>query len=210
VLGRQVANASSASIDDRKYAGIFMVETTVKDGKEPAEAEAAAYEEIEKLQKDEVPAEELQKVKNAYKANAYRRLSSPFFVGFQLVRSDAMGDWRLINTSAERADAVTAADVQHVAREYLTRENRTVATFLRKEGAKEEDPEIARLPPQAQVMVRQATIQIEGEKDMAKLQQMVAQMQQMAGQAPPEMKPAFEIVRKRAGERLQALSGEKK
>ncbi len=62
----------------RKYAGIFMVETTVKDGKEPAAAEAAVYEEIEKLQKEEVPAEELQKVKNAYKANAYRRLSSPF------------------------------------------------------------------------------------------------------------------------------------
>ena len=39
-----------------------------------------SYEEIEKLQKEPVPAEELQKVKNAFKANAYRRLSSPFAV----------------------------------------------------------------------------------------------------------------------------------
>jgi zinc protease len=210
VLGRKVANQSSADHESRKYAGIFKVETTVKDGTEPAAAEAAVYEEIEKLQKEEVPAQELQKVKNAYKANAYRRLSSPLFVGFQLVSYDALGDWRLINTAPERADAVAAADVRRVAQEYLTRENRTVATFLRKEGAPPEDPEIAKLPPQAQAMVRQATRQIEGEKDPAKLQEMVGQLQQMAAQAPPEVKPALDLVLKRAGERLLALSAEKK
>ncbi len=107
-------------------------------------------------------------------------------------------------------DAVTAGDVQRVAKEYLTKENRTVATFLRKEGAAPEDPEMARLPPEAQAMVRQATKQIEGETDAAKLQQMAAQMQQMASQAPAEMKPAFDLILKKAGERLSALSGEKK
>jgi len=35
-------------------------------------------------------------------------------------------------------------------------------------------------------------------------------MQQTAGQVPPEMKPAFELVLKRAGERLEALPGENK
>jgi hypothetical protein len=35
-------------------------------------------------------------------------------------------------------------------------------------------------------------------------------MQQMGAQVPAEMKPAFDIVLKRAGERLQALSVEKK
>jgi predicted Zn-dependent peptidase len=210
VLGRQVANDSSASIDVRKHAGIFMVETTVKDGREPAAAEAAVYEEIERLQKEEVPGEELQKVKNAFKANSYRRLASPFAIFIQLVRYDALGDWRFINTSAGLADAVTAADLKRVAGEYLTKENRTVGTFLRKEGAAPEDPEIAGLPPQAQEMVRQATKQIEGETDAAKLQEMVARMQQMAAQAPAEMKPAVDVVLKRAGERLQALSGEKK
>jgi predicted Zn-dependent peptidase len=210
VLGRQVANEASASIDPRKYAGIFMVETTVKDGKEPAAAEAAVYEEIEKLQSDPVPPEELQKVKNAFKANSYRRLSSPFAIFIQLVSYEALGDWRHINTSPERADAVTAADLQRVARDYLTKENRTVATFLRKEGGAPEDPEIAKLPPPAQAMARQATKQIEAETDAAKLQEMVAQMQQMAAQVPAEMKPAFDLVVKRAGERLQALSAEKK
>jgi predicted Zn-dependent peptidase len=135
VLGRQVANEASASIDPRKYGGIFMVEATVKDGKAPAEAETAVHEEIEKLQREPVPEAELQKVKNAFKANSYRRLSSPFAIFIQLVTYEGAGDWRLINTSPERADAVTAADLQRVAKEYLTKENRTVATFLRKEGA---------------------------------------------------------------------------
>jgi hypothetical protein len=39
---------------------------------------------------------------------------------------------------------------------------------------------------------------------------MVAQMQQMGSQVPAEMKLAFDLIQKRAGERLQALSGEKK
>ncbi len=47
VLGRQVANQASASHDQKKYGGIFETEVTVKDGKEPAAAEAAVYEELE-------------------------------------------------------------------------------------------------------------------------------------------------------------------
>ena len=207
VLGRQIANDAGAGVEPRKYAGIFEVECTVKDGKEPAAVEAAVYEEIAKLQSEDVPAEELQKVKNAYKANAYRRLSSPFAVFMQLVRYDATADWPLINRAPELAEAVTAADLRRVAQEYLKPENRTVGTFLRKAGAAPPDPELASLPPQAQAMVRQASQQIAAETDPAKLRQMVDEMQQMTGQVPAEMKPAFELVLKRANERLEALAG---
>jgi predicted Zn-dependent peptidase len=207
VLGRRIANEVSASIDPHKYAGIFMAECTVKDGKDPAAAEAAVYEEIARLQNAPVPAEELQKVKNAYKANAYRRLSSPFAVAIQLMRYDALGDWQYINTSPEKADAVTATDLQRAAREYLTKDGRTVGTFLRKEGA---DPEVAKLPAQAQAMVRQTLKQIEGEKDAARLQQMLTEMQQAASQVPPEMKPALDLILKRVSQRLASLPGEKK
>ena len=210
VLGRQVANQASASVDPLRYGGIVEVECVVKDGKEPAAVEQAVYEEMERLQKEPVPAEELQKVKNQAKANAYRRLASPISVAIQLMVYDALGDWKYINTSADRTDAVTAGDLQRVAKDYLTKETRTVAIFLRKEGAAAEDPEIARLPPQAQAMVRQNLKQIEAETDAAQLQEGIAQMQQMAGQAPPEMKPALDIVLKRAQERLTALSSEKK
>jgi predicted Zn-dependent peptidase len=135
VEGRRIANAVSAAIEPRKYGGIFMVECTVKDGGDPAAVESAVYEELGRLEAEPVPAEELQKVKNAYKANAFRRLASPFAILIQLMTYDALGDWRYINTSAEMAEAVTAADLQRVATEYLTKQSRTVGTFLRKAGA---------------------------------------------------------------------------
>jgi len=210
VLGRQVANEASASVDPRKYAGIVEIECVVKDGKDPAAVEQAVYEEVERLQKEPVPAEELQKVKNQAKANAFRRLASPMSITIQLLVYEGRGDWRYINTSPEKTDAVTAEDLQRVAREYLTKESRTVGVFLRKEGGPPEDPEIAKLSPQGQAMVRQGLKQIEGETDAASLQQGIAQLQQMSAQVPPEMKPAVELLLKRAQERLSALSSEKK
>jgi predicted Zn-dependent peptidase len=210
VLGRRIANQVSASIDPRKYAGIFEVECTVKEDQDPAAVEAAVYEEIDRLKDEPVPAEELQKVKNGYKAYAYRRLASPFAIAIQLMVYDGRGDWRYINTSAEKADAVSADDIQRAAREYLTRESRTVGVFLRKEGAKEEDPGIAALPAPARPMVRQALQQIEAQTDPAALQQMLSQMEEGAAQAPPEMKPAVDLILKRGRERLAALSAEEK
>jgi hypothetical protein len=207
VDGRKIANQVSASLDAKKYDGIFIVECTVKDGEDPAAVEAAVYEEIAKLQAEPIPPEELQKVKNGYKAYAYRRLTSPTSIGIQLLVYAGLGDWRYINTSAAAIDAVTAADLQRAAREYLVKDHRTVGVFLRKEGAAPEDPELAALPPPAQSMVRQTLKQLESLEDPAKLQQMIGQMQQAADQAPPEMKPAIDLILKRANERLEALTG---
>jgi predicted Zn-dependent peptidase len=213
VLGKQVANEAQASVDIRKYAGIFELESVVKDGKDPAEVEKAIDEEIARIQKDPLPAEELQKVKNQFKANAYRRLSSPFFIAVQLMVYDALGDWKYINNAAEKADAVTAADIQRVAETYLTRENRTVGVFLRKEkegSAEAEDPAVAALSPAAQTMVRQGLKQIEAETSADKLRQGMAQMKAMAAQAPPEFKPGIDLLLKKAEERLAVLEGGKK
>jgi predicted Zn-dependent peptidase len=135
VLGRGIANAVSAAHDQNKYGGEFQVEVTVKDGKDPAAAEAAVYDEVEKLKQEPVPAEELQKVKNQEKANAFRRLLSPTGIMIQLLVFDGLGDWRTINEYADRVDAVTAEDVQRVAKQYLVKDSRTVGTFVRKEAA---------------------------------------------------------------------------
>lgn len=210
VLGRQIANEASASNSQEKYGGAFQVEATVKDGKEPAAVEAAIYQEIEKLQKEVVPAEELQKVKNQEKANAYRRLVNPMFIMYQLLVNDAAGDWTLINSYADKIDAVTAADVQRVASQYFDKESRTVGIFLRKQGAAPADPELAALPEQAQPMAKQALQQIQAQTDAAKLREGIARMQAMAAQAPAEMKPALDLVLKRAQERLAALEAGKK
>src|SRR5688572_3082775 len=49
VQGRELANNVSASVSKMKYAGVFEIESVVKDGKEPAAVEAAIYSELERL-----------------------------------------------------------------------------------------------------------------------------------------------------------------
>jgi len=212
VTGRQLANDGSASVDLRKYDGIIEVESTVKDGKDPAAVEQAIYEELEKLKDEPLPAEELQKIKNQAKANAYRRLSSPFSIAIQLMIYDGFGDWRYINTYAEEVDRVTAADIQRAAKDYFTKDNRTVGVFLRKGGdsAADDDPEVAALPAPAQAMARQQIARIKAETDPAKLREGLAQMEEAKSQVPPEMKPVLDLIVKRAQERLAALEGQKK
>ena len=53
----------------------------------------------------------------------------------QLIQNDGEGDWREINEEGPKIQAVTAADVQRVAKTYFTKENRTVAVYTRKAGA---------------------------------------------------------------------------
>jgi len=213
VTGRQVANEASASVDLKKYDGLIQVESTVKEGKDPAAVEQAVYEELAKLEDEPLPAEELQKIKNQAKANAFRRLSSPFSIALQLMIYDGFGDWRYINTYAEEVDRVTAADIQRAAKQYFTKENRTVGVFVRKPGdaaAASDDPEVAALPAPAQAMARQQIARIQAETDVAKLREGIAQMEQGKGQVPAEMKPVFDLILKRAQEHLAALEGQKK
>ena len=189
-----------------KYEGFFEVGAEVKDGRRPEEVEAALLAELDALKNEPVGERELQKVKNQELANSFRRLQSNFFLALQLMLYDSNGDWRYLNESPARLQAVTAADMQAAARKYFTRENRNIAYYLRKAGAAPEDPELAALPAQMRGMVRQQVAQIEGIGDPAELQELMAQLQQMAGQVPPAMKPALDYIMKKAQARLETLA----
>ena len=137
VLGSGVANDVGAAQDSMKWAGFFDLSGEAAPGHTPAEVENAIYAEIEKLQRDEVPADELQKVKNNFAAAEYRKLNSNMSILHQLIWNEGEGGWREINDANARLQAVTAADVKRVAGAYFTKENRAVATFTRKvEAAK--------------------------------------------------------------------------
>ena len=211
VLDKKVANNAVAYVNGQKYGGFIGAEITVKDGETPATVEAALMAEMERLKETDVPADELQKVKNQAKANAYRRLSSGAFIMFQLLQYEGQGDWKLINEHSDRVDGVTAADIQRVAKLYLNKDTRSVATFTRKAtdpGAPPEDPEIAALPDQAKAVVKQAIAAISAEKDLANLKKRADQMRGQASQLPPQMKPAFDIILKKAEARIAELEKE--
>lgn len=137
VLGSGVATTVSADQESQKWAGLFDISGEAREGHTPQEVEQGIYENLEKLKQEEVPAEELQKVKNNFAAQEYRRLTSNFAIMMQLIRNDGEGDWRETNEQGRKIQAVTAADVQRVARTYFTKENRAVAVYTRKPGSAE-------------------------------------------------------------------------
>ena len=134
VLTNEVATDVWAHQMSQKWAGSFNAGGEARDGHTPEQVEAAIYAEIEKLQRDEVPAAELQKVKNNFAAGEYRRLNSNMSILMNLVQNDGSGYWREINEAGAKVQAVTAADVQRVARQYFTKENRAVGVYTRKAG----------------------------------------------------------------------------
>jgi predicted Zn-dependent peptidase len=134
VLGAQVATEVSANQDSRKWAGLFDITAEAKDGHTPDEVEKGIYAELDKLKKEEVPAEELQKVKNQFAAHEYRKLSSNTPILMYLIGNEGEGDWREINEAGKKIQGVSAADVKRIVNQYFKKENRAVATYTRKGG----------------------------------------------------------------------------
>lgn len=132
VLGSEVATDASAGQMSLKWAGWFSAEGEAREGHTPQEVERAIYAELEKLKTEDVPPEELQKVKNNFAAAEYRKLGSNQAILMQLIFNAGLGDWREFNAAAAKYQAVTAEDVKRVAQKYLTKENRAVATYTRK------------------------------------------------------------------------------
>lgn len=132
VLTNAVATETWAWQGSQKWAGEFNIGGEAREGKKPEEVEAAIYVELDRLKQEAVPAEELQKVKNNFAAGEYRKLTSNMAILMQLIQNDGLGDWRAINEAGPKIQAVTAADVQRVAKQYFTKENRAVAIYTRK------------------------------------------------------------------------------
>ncbi|MCL4807061.1 MAG: insulinase family protein [Thermoanaerobaculia bacterium] len=206
-VATQASAAHNSFVGPAKYAGSFTIGAEAKEGKTPAEVAAAALAEIERLKKEPVPADELQKVKNNVAANSFRRLSSNFFILLQLMVSEAYGDWTELNSGPKKLDAVTAADVQRVAQTYLVKENQATALVSRKAGSapSADDSALADVPEQMRPMIKQSLQRLAAETDAEKLKQAVAQMEGQASQVPPQMKKGLDLLVTKAKERLAEL-----
>jgi len=208
-----VATQASASHGPAKYSGSFSIGSEAKEGKTPPELAAKALVEIERLRNEPVPAEELQKVKNNIAANSFRRLSSNFPILVQLLVAEAYGDWHEINDRPRKLDAVTAADVQRVAKTYLVKENQATSLVSRKAGSapSADDAALADVPEQIRPMIKQSLERLGAETDAAKLKASLEKMETQSAQVPAEMKKGFDLLVAKAKERLAELekSGKK-
>jgi predicted Zn-dependent peptidase len=141
VLGSKVATQASAGQNPMKWAGYFNAGGEAREGHTPQEVEAGIYAELDRLKNEDVPSEELQKVKNNFAAGEYRKLTSNMAIFMQLVFNDGRGDWREINDAGAKYQAVSAADLRRVASTYFKPENRTVAIYTRKPGTAKKEKE---------------------------------------------------------------------
>jgi len=209
VLGTGPASSARAQLDDRKYEGLFEIDSEAKEGHAPEECEKAVYAELDRIAKDGVPEDELQAAKNRFLTTTYRQLDGNFPLMLRYGVADARGDWKLADQIAPAVQGVSSADLQRIVKKYFTKENRAVAIYTRKGGSEPEDPVVAALPAEAKGMVKQALSRIAAATDPAQLQQMLTRMETMSANAPENMKPGVEYVKTKIQARLAELDAKK-
>jgi len=210
VEGAQLASSAAAFYEARKYAGVFNLRAETKGDATPEQLLAAWDGIVAELIAEPVPADELAKVKNRVTAATYRHLRDPFFLMIQLAIMDALGDWRYLNTVAERTNEVTAEDVQRVAAKYFEPSKRLVSLYYRKEGteATETPSELEALPPEMRTALMSQAEAIAQIEDPAQLEMVLQQMEAQSAQVPEEMRPALDWMRGVIEERLAELQAE--
>src|SRR5580658_1267407 len=127
----QLALSVNAGKGDTFDPTIMTITIQPRSGVDPARTEKALYEELERLQSTAVESEELQKAKNELLAGQYRQMKTIAGRANLLGRYEVFyGDYSKLFTVDKEIQAVSAEDIQRVARTYFTEKNRTVATLL--------------------------------------------------------------------------------
>jgi zinc protease len=110
--------------------GLFYLSAELLPGKEVSEVEKALNDEIERLQKELVPPEELQKAKNQLEASFIYGQDSLFYQAMLLARHEIVSSWKKIDDYIPSILRVSSADVMRVAKQYLVPDNRTVGVLV--------------------------------------------------------------------------------
>jgi zinc protease len=109
---------------------LFTFYATVLPEKTVEDVERALLAEVERLQKEPVTEEELQRAKNQIEAAFVFRQDSTYERAATLGRYELIGGWRLRDDYLPRIRAVTAAEVQEAARRYFVGEHQTTAILV--------------------------------------------------------------------------------
>jgi len=109
---------------------IFWLYATPLPGQTPEALEQALLAEIELAKTDPIPAEEIDRAKNQIEAGFIWRQDSVQSRASSLARFELLGSWRLTEQYIPAIRAVTAADLQRVARTYFPAERKNGAVLL--------------------------------------------------------------------------------
>ncbi len=131
VDGQQLASSVRTSVRATLDPSLFRISAQPRRGVPLDKLEQAIYAQLLKLQTDGPTPEELQKAKNQSIASYYRSLESiSGKAGVIGNRQVMFGDYHSLATVEQKINAVTAADIQRVMKQYLQPNNRTVAMLI--------------------------------------------------------------------------------
>lgn len=122
---------TSGDYPGSKYPGLYIFFALPAQGHTPEECEAAILEEIEKLKTGRITPEELGKAKIRARSSLVSSLNSNDQIAHNIAFYEIIaGDWReMFHRGLEKLPAVTAAEVQELAKTYFIPENRSVAVI---------------------------------------------------------------------------------
>ena len=109
---------------------LFTLSADLLPGKEVAQVEKAIDQEVERLQKELVGQQELEKAKNQLEASFIYAQDSLFYQAMLLARHEIAVSWRTIDDYLPSIRKVSPEDIQRVAKKYLTPDNRTVGILI--------------------------------------------------------------------------------
>jgi zinc protease len=109
---------------------LFWCWATAMPGQTPETVETALLAEMERLGREPVSDEELARAKNQIEAGFVFQQDSVHRRAALLARFETIGGYRLLDSFVDRVRAVTAADVQRVARAYFLHDRKTVGVLL--------------------------------------------------------------------------------
>ncbi|MBJ6726532.1 M16 family metallopeptidase [Geomesophilobacter sediminis] len=134
VQEKQLATSVSAfSAPGSRYPNLFIIGATPRAPHTVTEVEAAINEELERLKTEPMTAAELQQILNQLEFEESRQMATNGGLARNLTEYEAVaGTWRYLIEHRQKVAKVTPADVERVARQYFTKENRNVAVITKK------------------------------------------------------------------------------
>lgn len=120
------ASYARTAIDDKT----FSLTAQAQPGVDPADLEAALLAQVEALQSAPPSEEELERAKAQIESSFVFSQDSMFYRAMILGTYELAGDWRKADDYLPGVRAVTAEDVQRVARTWLVEKNRTTGILL--------------------------------------------------------------------------------
>ncbi|MBO7558688.1 MAG: insulinase family protein [Bacteroidaceae bacterium] len=132
VEGKRLFLSLDAYVSGRIDSGQLIIEGIPAEGVDMHDAEAAIWDELDRLRHELVPEQEIQKLKNKYEASSAMQCTEYTQRAERLAYFEMLGDASLINQDVPLYCKTTATDLRRVSRQILTRKNSSILYYLTK------------------------------------------------------------------------------